>query len=242
MERKAAAERLINFDKEISVLMSNKLPESFASSPNMDINEALAQAFNDASGYNSGLKLSYAENILNVTSSDSSVVCSVLPGTRAPDVELLKPGTKEPVRLQRLTPNLGRFYVVVFAGNPRVTLPQLALISEFIISPDSFTRCFPPQALSVLTIGAGRLDFGISDALGIKPFSPTYFDEKRKAHIRYGVDVKLGAMEVLRPDGFVGSSVPLTPDGGGQVFKYLSKVLKEDEPSRSPPHSLKSRL
>ena len=229
LERRAAAERLILFDKQISMLMSNKIPAFYAAAEKLDINEALARAFDDAAGFNTGLKISYTPNLVNISSSHDTKLCAVNAGERAPDVQLLTPGTLDRIRLLRCIPNFAKFYVIVFAGNPRATLPELESTFKYLREdPKSFRRTFPDQVVEIMTVAAvGRTDLGVDDAFEeAGRIGPCYFDVNMQAHVRYGVDVKHGAMLVVRPDGHVAMVVPLTIKGAEEVSKYLGTIFK----------------
>ncbi|RFU35572.1 hypothetical protein B7463_g831, partial [Scytalidium lignicola] len=224
-ERRGAAERLINFDRKISSLMANKWPDGLKKSGNEDINQALEAAFNDAAGLVTGLKISYSPNIINVQSADTHFLASVTPGSRVPDVGLIKPGTLEQIRLHSATPNCACLYVVAFVGDPRTTIPRISSFSSYLQTQASFQHIFPSAAVRLLSIIAADPGLDVEDALGVEPFGTTYFDDKRNAHRRYGIDVRQGAILVLRPDGIVGFIAELEAAGGEAVTEYLNQFL-----------------
>lgn len=117
-ERLPNVQRLIQYDKDISRLMTNRLPENWRGDPEADVNVVLGQILKEAGAFNSGLGISYEicrSNFLNVPGSFRSLEPTVGPGMRGPDITLLRPGTFEPTRLIRELPNLARFNVLVFA-------------------------------------------------------------------------------------------------------------------------------
>ncbi len=223
-ERRAAAQQLIAFDRQISVLVAGKLPDTFEPDAGTDTNELLAKLFNDASGFNTGLGISYQENILNQVTDEQLLHSSVLPGTRAPDVRLLKPGTHDSIRLQQLTPNVAKFYVVVFAGDSRSTCLRIGSFRDHLETSTSFTKTIPSEAVEVITITTREAN-SVNIALGQQSFSSVYYDTDRSAHKRYGVDVKIGAVLVLRPDGIVGTSAELSARGDSDVTEYLQRII-----------------
>ncbi|KAJ5597585.1 Monooxygenase FAD-binding [Penicillium hordei] len=90
IERRAAAQGLIAFDRKFSTLMPNKWPEDMHKVSYEDINAALADLFDEAQGYNTGLKIAYEPNLVNVVpAKDYTSICV---GARAPDAGLFKPG------------------------------------------------------------------------------------------------------------------------------------------------------
>ena len=119
-------EKLINYDKDISRLMTNRLPEGSTGDAYVDVNVVLGEIMEEAGTFSSGLGIFYELQECNPLSVLGSFVCeegltAVWSGKRAPDVKLLKPGTFDSVTLISRTPNTGRFYVLVFAGDPAST-------------------------------------------------------------------------------------------------------------------------
>lgn len=120
-ERLPNVHKLINYDKDISRLMTNRLPEGWKGDPAADVHEILGTVMAEAGTFSSGLGIYYELQDDNVLSVDGSFACAdgltaVRPGKRAPDVALLKPATFAATRLIPETPNAARFYIVVFAG------------------------------------------------------------------------------------------------------------------------------
>ncbi|KAJ4417740.1 hypothetical protein N0V82_006014 [Gnomoniopsis sp. IMI 355080] len=131
-ERRPNAQKLIAYDKDISMLISHRLPASWKGDANADPNHVLAEVFKGAKGFNTGLTISFEPNLLNVappeepplrsgrTKSLSPIDTIPTPATagyRAPDIPLQCPATFEPTTLHSLTPNNARFHIIVFAGN-----------------------------------------------------------------------------------------------------------------------------
>lgn len=233
LERRSAAQRLIAFDQKISALMANKWPKDMERDESVngrDINAVLAGLFDDAAGLNLGLRLSYDPNLLNQLpeASTGNTLCSIVPGSRAPDVGLIKPGTLETTRLYSIIPNMSCLYVVAFVGDPRVTLPRIASFASYLGQEDrsSLKHRFSPAALQFVTIvSTSDLKLGAQEALGVPPFSHVYFDDRRAAHRRYGISLREGALLVVRPDGILGLQAELSDKGGEAVAHYLSRFM-----------------
>ncbi|KGO37803.1 Monooxygenase, FAD-binding [Penicillium expansum] len=232
-ERRAAAQRLIAFDRRISTLMGNKWPEGMDKDSYEDINAALADLFDEASGYNTGLKISYEPNLVNVVPiTDYTSICV---GARAPDVGLFKPGVVQPIRLQSATPNCACFYLVTFTGDPRMTLPQLSAVSITLNSAEPFNFVFSPDTVKLVTIVSADPKLSVEEGLGVPAFGTVYMDDKRRAHSRYGINLRYGALLVLRPDGHLGFAAELSVAGLEAVKAYLSKFLISDGDSSKAP-------
>lgn len=222
-ERRAAAQRLINFDRKISTLMANKWPDDLPRTPGQDINQVLADLFDDAAGYNTGLGISYDENLINVTSTGERRCCSIDAGGRAPDTDLLTPGTLQPLRLHDLTPNKAQFHILAFVGDPRITLPHIVSLAAGI---DAFLGRFASKVVKLMALVAtSNSRLSVDEALGVHPFGPVYYDTPCKSHRRYGVDVRYGGLVVLRPDGYLGFSTELSDKGLHLVNSYLARFL-----------------
>ncbi|KAL3444615.1 FAD binding domain-containing protein [Aspergillus insuetus] len=240
-ERRSAAQRLIAFDRRISTLMANKWPAGEEPQPGerKDINIVLAEAFDNAQGYNTGLGTTYTENLVNQPRSPTQsrpgedglalgpAPCAVQAGERAPDVQLLRPGTLESVWLYSITPNRACMYIVAFVGDPRMSLAGIVSFSK-CLEQNAFLRVASEKGVAgTLTIASvGNTSLGTQEALeGEVPFSTVYYDDKRMAHKRYGVDLRFGALVVLRPDGYVGFVAELDRSGGSAVEEYLANFL-----------------
>ena len=125
-ERLPNVEKLIKYDKDISRLMTNRLPEGWKGDANADVNILLGEIMQEAGTFSSGLGIFYELHDGNLLSINGSFeyqdeLTAVKPGKRAPDVTLLTPGTFNPTRLIAVTPNVGRFYILILAGHPALT-------------------------------------------------------------------------------------------------------------------------
>lgn len=119
-ERLPNVQRLIQYDKDISRLMTNRLPEGWTGDPNTDVNEILGRTLQEAGSFTSGLAIGYeaqGNNLLNLNGSFTSTDPQIKPGARGPDITLFRPGTFEPTRLIREAPNQAWFNVLVFVGD-----------------------------------------------------------------------------------------------------------------------------
>jgi phenol 2-monooxygenase (NADPH) len=228
-ERLPNVQRLINYDKDISRLMTMQLPENWTGDPNADPNEVLGVVMAEAATFSSGLGIYYEpDSLLNLVQTPD--LSSILPGQRAPDVPLQKPATFEATRLQAEMPNVAKFYVVLFAGDIARTKPYLAAFSCSIsrlswLSDDKL----PIEFVSVFSGEGGPSAY---ETLGGMPFGRVFYDETHAAHERYGVDVGKGAVLVLRPDGWVGTVVKLDERGGAGLERYFKEFLRIDDTAR----------
>lgn len=223
-ERLPNVQKLIDYDKDISRLMTMQLPLGWKGDPNADPNEILGHVMEEASTFTSGLSIAFNENILNVKG--SFISCTAPPpvtaGQRGPDVQLQKPGTREPTRLHREMPNTAQFHAVVFAGEPEYTASSIAALDKAIDNSPILSSALLP--VSWITI-VGKVGPSIFELLGVMPFGRAFFDEKHTAHARYGVDIKKGAVVILRPDGWVGTLTELSQAAATELEAYFQRFL-----------------
>jgi phenol 2-monooxygenase len=221
-ERLPNVQRLINYDKDISRLMTMQLPENWQGDPNADVNEVLGHVMAEAATFSSGLGIYYEpDTYLNVT--QSTDISSVHPGQRAPDATLQKPATFEATRLQTVTPNVARFYIVLFAGDVAITKHHLAAFTSAF--PQSHWLFDPTQPVSWISIFDGPGGPSAYETLGGMPFGSVFYDADHSAHQRYGVSASRGAVLVLRPDGWVGTVTELGAGGKVALERYFQRIL-----------------
>ncbi|KAJ3879155.1 FAD binding domain-containing protein [Lentinula edodes] len=214
-ERRQVVQTVIDNDKVISTLISGHYPPRFQgrSEPTRII-DRMVQRSQYATLYSWTC-------LLNVTIADPSVA-TIDPGERGPDVYLTSLGTGDPLRLQKILSNRAKFSIVVFSGNTEYTRLALVDLRTTITALDSFVNVFPAQIFQWFTIPA-TFGNGGQEILGCQPFGKVYLDTEMKAHEMYGVDIRRGAVIVFRPDGWIGTVVPLS--GVGQLNQYFDAIL-----------------
>jgi phenol 2-monooxygenase (NADPH) len=220
-ERMPNVQKLINYDKDISRLMTMQLPIGWKGDPNADPNEILGHVMAEASAFTSGLSIDFTGNILNVECSFVSTT-GPKPGQRGPDMQLQKPGSFETTRLHKETPNSSRFHIAVFTGEPEHTSDALFALSKAVESSRLFDNAHLPISWLTIPAKSGPSAF---ELLGIAPLGKVFYDEKQTAHVRYGIDVKKGAIVVFRPDGWVGTATKLGPEAVEELEGYFRRFL-----------------
>lgn len=136
----------------------------------------------------------------------------------------LGPGSQIPVRLQQITPNLGCFWVLVFAGEPLSTGSAIKEFRLYLDGDDSFATAINTDAVHFLTIIAGKKNEG-DLALGVSRFGRIYYDLDNSCHSRYGFTTENGGVMVVRPDGMVGFVTLLAK--GKEVGAYFANIFKD---------------
>ncbi|GAW16151.1 hypothetical protein ANO14919_055740 [Xylariales sp. No.14919] len=218
MERRPNVQKLIQYDADISRLMTNRLPENWQGDPAADVNEVLGRVMDEAGAFSSGLGISYEPRVDNPLISASSSSGPLRPGMRAPDIPLLRPGTFERTRLYRETPNVGSFYVVFFVAESSEGFPgtvfrgveESRLLEEHIRSGSvAYLTILPTKVPSVYG-SLGR----------------AYFDtEDRTGYQRYGVDPCRGGVVVVRPDGWICALMNIDSDVAHGLETLFGEIL-----------------
>ncbi|KAH3965572.1 hypothetical protein HBH52_203320 [Parastagonospora nodorum] len=221
-ERQPNVERLINYDKDISRLMTMQLPENWTGDPDANPNEVLGVVMKEAATFSSGLGIYYeSDTYLNI--GQSSGLSSIQAGQRAPDIPLQKPATFEATRLQTETPNHATFHIALFAGEVVQTKSSLAAFAKAVSRVGwLFDVNLPIRWLSILAEPGGSSAFETLEGM---PFGKVFYDGDCSAHKRYDIDVKKGAVFVLRPDGWVGTVVEIDGNAAGKLEKYFSRFM-----------------
>ena len=218
-ERRAVASHLIELDKTVSSLISGIIPSSYAGNTHHgEANLVLRDVLESSAQFTIGLGVAYdPDGVLNKTSS----VSSIRAGRRAPDALVRKPGSRLPTRLHDLMKNDGKFWVVVFAGEPLRTSANIEALRAYLDSDDSFTNRLT-KAFEFLTIIAGT-GLQADEMLGVEKFGRAYYDVDHTSHAKYGISTAEGAVLVVRPDGILAFAAGL--DRGEKIGTYFDGVV-----------------
>ncbi|KAK3113352.1 hypothetical protein LTR53_009440 [Teratosphaeriaceae sp. CCFEE 6253] len=197
LEWHASATQLINTDKLISALISNKKPESMKDREE-DCTELLDEVMQSQSSFSNGLGIAYAPNLLSNVYRNGK--------------------TRQPIRLFEVTKYNAKFRIIVFAGVASSTRPQLQALR--IAVDDGATRF--QHAVEFLSIIAG-VGQAFEEHLGVPPFGKPYWDITHDCTARYDINVDRGAIAVLRPNGLLVCSADM--DGFDKVLGCLERLI-----------------
>lgn len=137
-ERRFHAQKIIEQDKIASLLTAGETPEQFKDDPDFDIDATLSETYTRNQALNSGLGVQYPADGLTLLSFPNPKIAA---GDRAPDGILQKPGIRLlPVRLYSLFGNIGKFTILIFAGDPVKTAASLKLLREYVDGAQSWER------------------------------------------------------------------------------------------------------
>ncbi|KAI1378772.1 FAD binding domain-containing protein [Hypoxylon crocopeplum] len=220
-ERLPNVQRLIQYDKDISRLMTNRLPENWQGDPNADVNVVLGKIMKESGTFNSGLGIFYEIQPGNPLNVKGSLLSTVRSGMRGPDIALFRPGTFDRTRLIRELPNVASFSVLIFATENMHAIPETQSLDprnspflQYLVTKGclTFITILPKRAPSPYEL------------LEQEHLGRAYFDdEDGTAFRRYGVDHAIGAIVILRPDGWVGTVSALK--SGSEVEDYLRGIF-----------------
>ena len=225
-ERRPNVERLIQYDKDISRLMTMQLPEDWHGDAHADPNEVLGVIMKEAAAFSSGLGIQYpSDDVLN---RPLSFECrrvgldTVGPGTRVPDIPLQKVGTLEAIRLQKVTPNIGVFYVVIFAGDTTETKSRVQRFVSSMRVSDLSSKPWLQSLMISKSIGSSIYELLDLDMSNFRCF----FDRSGEAHVAFDVEASQGAVFVLRPDGWIGTACKLCGSAAQELTVYFSRFME----------------
>lgn len=220
-ERHRSATELIENDKSISALMSNRLPGSTEEGNDTaeDPMALLDKELRRQALFTLGFGISYEANVVNDVSGSKAANSSIVPGNRVPDVMVKKPGRREaPIRLLEVMKLSSRFHVVIFTGKIEHTSD---LLNDLRRTVDAHISEFA-QVVEFHTIVAGE-GLALDESIGTARFGDGYWDPDLAAHETFCPAVAKGVVLVVRPDGILGYASNL--DGFNSVVEYLRRLM-----------------
>lgn len=224
-ERRTVAQQLIDNDKTITELMSQRKPVQFqnrSEPPYVLLDEYLRLI----SGFTIGLSISYPAGLLNdVDGSELGSATAARPGQRLPDALLQRSGVAEAkIRLFDIIRNNGKFRILVLAGGSAQTSKDaLRMLRDQVDASLSTLQ----HVVDFVTVVPGSCS-AFDERLGVQRFGKAYRDPDLSAHARFGVSTTDGAIIVLRPDDMIGLVVSL--GGFRRVIEYFERFL---DPART---------
>ncbi|KAL8952763.1 MAG: hypothetical protein Q9222_001348 [Ikaeria aurantiellina] len=224
LERRPVAQTIIEQDRRMSKLTGGEIPDELKGQ-GKDAGTLLGDIFRRNVKIHTGLGIEYrVDGNLNVTPRHR-LDLTVIPGSRAPDIMVQRPGPRIPVRLHSLLKNDAlRFSILVFCGDPEQTVSRLRSLRSYLDGPSCFLHEYSPAIFRFLTVVKTANENGtVDERLGCIGFGTKVYDPDGSAHERYGVAVDKGALLVLRPDGTVGTAMRL--EDGDMLREYFHGFL-----------------
>ncbi|KAF7587890.1 hypothetical protein BBP40_006596 [Aspergillus hancockii] len=236
-ERHTIAQELIEFDRAFSSMFSGKIGSAEDGVEGLTHDQFL-NVFSTGNGFTSGCGVEYPENltvekmleqdIRNPINGTDYLSGILRPGRRLLDVQLKRHADGNRRHLHDDFLSTGRFRI-------------LCLTSQDLLDPEG------TSAKSLITLGTSvlpRFPASTVEQVVIHPHLPKTFtwrdvprELKKFSEMRfysgyemddvfktYGVDPTQGALAVIRPDGYVGTTAAL--DDVNRVEKYLERCLR----------------
>ncbi|GKZ36532.1 hypothetical protein AbraIFM66950_007650 [Aspergillus brasiliensis] len=216
-ERRPVAQHLINLDKDFSATISGTVPDRY-NDLSLSANELFAKVFDDTIDFCIGLGIHYNKGIIN----KASIATAISVGWRAPDALVYAPGSRLPVRLFHLMPNIGAWSVLLLAGNPEKTRESLTQAVEKL---RQLSQSLPRSIFRSITVVAQR-PAGGDQRFRIPTIGRLYYDPEGSAHAAYTVSDSNGAVAIVRPDGILGYAARL--DKASSVHEYFAGFITAD--------------
>ena len=240
-ERKQIAQELIDFDLKFSHL--------FAKKEFLDNNVEFHDVYEKSHGFTTGVGLHYQENTLIDYGVDVQINTGSLepltPGKRLHTVMATRHIDGTGVDLLDEMPSNGRFHLIIFAGNA-LGQDRLGPCVEYLNSAASVLTRYSSgyskewafeNIRSSSPKNNGRIvdlffihtdNYYDFDLTKLPPPFPdwkyrVYADKQGKEHEDHGVDLNVGAMTLLRPDGYISLITGL--NGGPLITDFMDRFM-----------------
>ncbi|KAI9455214.1 FAD binding domain-containing protein [Russula earlei] len=208
-ERRKYAQDLISFDKTFSALFSEKFRED--GKGHGPTPEEFIEAFQSYGNFSSGIGIHYAPSVVTRTTHQTAAPNLIIGQRLVPHI-LVRAADAREVNIQDLAPSDARFKFFVFPGE------HMQKVVEHLNRPGCFFNKHR-GAFDVVTVLQGRKS--TVNYLEVPPvlrphWSKVLLDDTDvtgthggRIYERYGISCSAGALAVVRPDGYVGTIVPL---------------------------------
>ncbi|KAF8470314.1 FAD binding domain-containing protein [Russula ochroleuca] len=210
-ERRKYAQDLIAFDKTFSALFSEKFRvDNEGHNPT---HEEFMGAFQSYGNFSSGVGVHYAPSAVTETTHQAAAPNLII-GQRLLPHLLVRAADAREVNIQDLAPSNARFKLFVFPGEQHAPA-----IAAHLGRPECFFNKHPRDAFEIITVMQGSKN--TVNYLELPPvlrphWTKVLLDDTDvtgtrggRIHERYGISRSAGAVVVVRPDGYVGTIVPL---------------------------------
>jgi phenol 2-monooxygenase len=243
-ERRAIAQKLIDFDREWSSMMA--APLKSPQTPN-GVDPAELQAYFVQHGrYTAGVMTRYAPSVLTGTGAHQALAKGFVVGTRFHSAPVVRLADAKALELGEVLKADGRFRLIAFAGrgDPAAPASKLRALCEFLARADAspLRRHTPPgrdidcvidlRAVFAQDKREVRLEtmpellLPAKGRLGLRDYEKMFCaDPKADIFDRCGVDREQGALIVVRPDQHVAEVLPL--DAYEALAAYFAGVMTD---------------
>ncbi|KZP01519.1 hypothetical protein CALVIDRAFT_508087 [Calocera viscosa TUFC12733] len=240
-ERKKFAHDLINFDKKLASMFSEKA----MSEDNLNgvVPEEFQNLLKSMGGLTSGISIEYAPSLIT-DNTYQSFAPGLMIGQRVQPQIIIRVADCRAYEMQDLIVSDTKWKLLFFVGDPKQSKRAAVVkrLGEYMQGPASFLSKFSPKsnreaAFTMLIVSSTPKDD--ADYTDVHPGLLTHWskaftddvsvDRKSGGHAyeTYGVLKAAGAFAAVRPDGYVGYVGSLEGVVDGTVDKYFSRFMKE---------------
>ena len=240
-ERRQIAQELIEFDTKYSHIFGKK---EF-----LDNNAEFHDVYEKAHGFTTGIGLQYLPNQLISsgvkTPIDVASLDPLYPGKRFPPFSAIRHIDGTPIAILSEMPSFGRFHLFIFAGtalrsarfepcaaylgSTSSVLKRYSLGAAHPWASENIRHGNPTNTGRVIDLFLLHTDSHHAIELAALP-APlpdwkhrVYADRQGKTHADNGVDPDVGAMALVRPDGYIALVTSL--EGGAQVTEFMDSFM-----------------
>lgn len=245
LERRAVAEDLIAYDLELSRLFSSRPGEISTEEFRGVIERGAAFTTGCTVNYDASLLVDKPADTPRTTPYYSPLATGLAIGMRLPDTRIVMQSDGRPWFLNQRLPSTGHFRLLVFIGdyaNHPSLKRQMADIGAFLAKPESnLARLRRDSVLQPMLVHASsqadvawddfllvfrpRDERGVMDYWAVLADTPSVHVKTGDAYETYGISKEVGAMVVLRPDGYVAKVAEPTLEGVEDVWRFLVGFL-----------------
>jgi phenol 2-monooxygenase len=239
LERRKFAQDLINFDKQFSKMFSTKVRSE--ENPDGHTQEEFLEAFHTFGRFTSGIGIHYEASAISKLE-HQALASKLIVGERFPPSIIIRTADARPYEIQDLLTSDTRFKIAIFTGdqkNPEQK-KKLDTLAAAVEKEDSFIKKYTPKDLpgdaifDIFSVGTEvkeEANFTDIPASLRRHWSKVYTDDVNttrtiggKAYETYGISKEVGAIAVVRPDGYVGAIAPL--DGIDTLDAYFAGFMR----------------
>ncbi|KAF8997916.1 FAD binding domain-containing protein [Cyathus striatus] len=232
-ERRKYAQDLIEFDRQFAKLFSGK--------PRTELNqdgvshEDFLKAFQTFGGFTSGTGIRYEESIIT-NATHQAHASKITVGQRMPPQILMRAADCKPVDIQDYLPSDTRFKLIAFTGNTsapaqRSHLQKVADEIKTVLQKYTLTNIYDVfDIISISSVTKADVRYTSLPELFRPHWSKVLMDDTDvqgkqggDAYSNFGVSFN-GALVVVRPDGYVGTVLPL--QNVQELDGYLSSFME----------------
>ncbi|KAF9269253.1 hypothetical protein L218DRAFT_976998 [Marasmius fiardii PR-910] len=232
LERRLYASQLINFDKKIAQLFSDK-PRS---ERNMDgvSHEEFLKVFQTFGGFTSGIGVHYEESVI-VDKRHQLLATNLTIGERALPSVLIRAADARPFNVQDLLPSDTKFKLLIFTGDVSdpTRLKAVKNLEDELKQPSSFLSKARSKSMfdffSISSTDKRKMAYSVIPPLFRSHWSKVFIDDVDltgtqggQLYSSYGIGPS-GCVVVVRPDGYVGTITPL--EDASDLNNYFSRFL-----------------